>query len=126
MDATSAFSFQIVDDLLDVTGNTDTMGKEAGSDLQSGILTAPTLFILERGDAASKTLEELIKTRAINEPEGTQKALTVIRENGGVEKTIEMAKKYGRSAKDCLNVIPASAYKTSLEDLVDYILTRTT
>ncbi len=118
--------FQIVDDLLDVTGNTDQMGKEAGSDLQSGILTAPTLFILERGDSVSKALEDLIKTRAVNEPEGTQKALTIIRENGGVDKTVEMARKYGRAAKDCLNVIPTSPYKTSLEGLVDYILTRTT
>jgi geranylgeranyl pyrophosphate synthase len=81
---------------------------------------------LERGDSVSQALEELIKTRAINEPEGTQKALTIIRENGGVEKTVEMARKYGRAAKDCLNVIPSSPYKTSLEGLVDYILTRTT
>ena len=117
--------FQIVDDLLDVTGTSDQMGKEAGSDLQSGILTAPTLFVLERGDAASKTLEQLIKTRAINEPEGTEKALTVIRENGGVDKTVEMARKYGRAAKDCLIQIPNSPYKSSLEALVDYILTRT-
>lgn len=104
--------FQVVDDLLDVTGNTEQMGKEAGSDLQSGILTAPTLFVLER-IRSSKALEELIKTRAINEPEGTQKALTVIRESGGVEKTVEMARKYGRSAKDCLNVLQPSPYKTS-------------
>lgn len=118
--------FQIVDDLLDVTATVEQMGKEAGSDLQGGILTAPTLFILERGDAASKQLEELIKTRAINQPEGTQKALAVIRENGGVEKTAELARKYGKAAKDCLIPIPNSIYKSSLEELVDYILTRTT
>jgi all-trans-nonaprenyl-diphosphate synthase len=118
--------FQIVDDLLDVTGATDQMGQQPGSDLQSGILTAPALFILERNDATAQKLENLIKTRAINEITGAEEALTLIRENGGTEKTVELARKYGRSAKDCLTKLSASPYKNSLEELVDYILTRTT
>ena len=40
-------AFQIVDDILDFTSSTDTLGKPAGSDLKSGNLTAPVLYALE-------------------------------------------------------------------------------
>jgi len=51
--------FQIIDDLLDVTGTSEALGKQPGSDLRGGLLTAPALFILERKDTNAKRLEEL-------------------------------------------------------------------
>ena len=117
--------FQIVDDLLDITGTSEVMGKQPGSDLQSGILTAPALFVLERGDNYAKQLERLIKTRAINEADGAEEALTIIRQQGGVELTTELAFKYGRLSKEGLTLLPQSPYRASLEGLVDFILMRT-
>jgi len=54
--------FQIVDDLLDVTGTTASLGKPAGGDLSQGILTAPTLIVLQRQDKPAQKLEQLIKS----------------------------------------------------------------
>lgn len=117
--------FQVVDDLLDVTGSTATMGKQAGSDLQGGLITAPALFILERNDGPAKRLSELIKTRAVNTDEGTAEALSLIRENGGVELTVDMCQKYAQKSKEQLTKLRSCVFRDSLESLVDYVITRT-
>ena len=48
--------FQIVDDLLDYTGTSNSLGKAAGNDLAQGLITAPALFVLERKDAAGRAI----------------------------------------------------------------------
>ena len=43
--------FQIKDDLLDMTLDSDKLGKPAGSDLARGIMTLPTILVLEKSFA---------------------------------------------------------------------------
>jgi heptaprenyl diphosphate synthase len=40
--------FQIVDDILDLTADTDTLGKPAGNDLMEGVYTLPVIAAVER------------------------------------------------------------------------------
>jgi all-trans-nonaprenyl-diphosphate synthase len=117
--------FQLVDDLLDISASSVELGKQAGSDLQSGVVTAPALFVLERGDEAAKRLESLIKSRQVVEAEGNQEALALIRQHGGVEKTIELCRKYASLSQDALTSVPPSKFRNSLEMLVEYVITRT-
>lgn len=117
--------FQIVDDLLDYTGSTKTLGKPAGSDLSQGLVTAPALFILERGDNSSRQLEALIKTRAVGTPEGIAEALTIIRDGGGLDATVSLARQYAEKARNCLTILEPSPYRDSLDALVDWLLLRT-
>lgn len=117
--------FQIVDDLLDVTGNTDQLGKAAGSDLANGVVTAPALFVLEGKDASANRLKELIDTRAVVQPEGLTEALAIISKAGGIEKTVKLAEKYAQAAKANLECLPSSTYKDSLAAIADYLLVRT-
>lgn len=117
--------FQIVDDLLDITGNTTELGKKAGSDLAQGVITAPALFILERNDRPASRLKELITTRQVMQEEGTMEALALIREHGGIEATIKLCHNYAKTSQDSLYDLPSSIYKDSLMEIVDYLLTRT-
>jgi len=55
-------AFQIADDILDSTSDTNTLGKPAGSDVQNGKVTYPTIFGLEQ----SKILAEEQSALAIN------------------------------------------------------------
>lgn len=117
--------FQIVDDLLDVTGKVTDLGKQSGSDLRSGVITAPALFVLEQQNDAARRLDSLIKTRAVQTDEGAEEALEIIRLNGGIDKTIKLANDYAFLSKQALNILPASEARDSLHGLVDYITTRT-
>jgi len=116
--------FQIIDDLLDVTGDSSTLGKEPGSDLKAGIITAPALFTLEHRDKAARQLEELISTRKICEPEGLRAGLELIKNSGGIEATMDLAKQHGQIAKDNLQKLPGSIYRDCLAEFTDYLLHR--
>jgi all-trans-nonaprenyl-diphosphate synthase len=117
--------FQIVDDLLDVTASSKQLGKPAGSDLSQGLITAPALFVLERNDEPAKRLEHLIRSREVCKPEGVEESLEIIRANGGVESTVNLAHKYARMSRESLSTIPPSTYRDSLTQMIDWLLTRT-
>lgn len=50
-------AFQIQDDILDLVGDLETLGKEPGSDLREGITTAPVLFALEQRPELREMIE---------------------------------------------------------------------
>src|SRR5687767_8582874 len=49
-------AFQIVDDLLDFTGEETALGKPVGGDLREGKMTLPVIHLLARGDARGETV----------------------------------------------------------------------
>lgn len=51
-------AFQVVDDILDFTGNDEQLGKPAASDLQSGYLTAPVFYALDENPTLSELINE--------------------------------------------------------------------
>lgn len=117
--------FQIVDDLLDYTSSSAKLGKAAGNDLAQGIITAPALFILQRKDAAADQLRNIIKSRAVSTPAGTQEALAIVSENGGLAATAELAQQYAMKAKSALAILPSSPFRDALEQLADWLVMRT-
>lgn len=55
----AGLAFQVADDILDVTGSTEVLGKTAGSDVTRGKLTYPALIGLEAARSRSQELKEL-------------------------------------------------------------------
>jgi len=118
--------FQIVDDLLDITGSTKDTGKAVGSDLRNGVITAPAMFVLEKNDSNAERLKRLIDSREITSDEGAEEALKIIRDNGGVDETVALARRYANNAIESLALLKDSSYKDGLASLADYVMTRTT
>ena len=73
-------AFQVVDDILDFTGNDKQLGKPAVSDLASGYLTAPVLYALEE----NKKLSVLIN-RELAEKDDLDEALNIIMNSKAIE-----------------------------------------
>ncbi|MDJ0598621.1 MAG: solanesyl diphosphate synthase [Crocosphaera sp.] len=112
-------AFQIVDDILDFTSPTEVLGKPAGSDLISGNITAPALFALEE----KPYLETLIE-REFSEEGDREKALSIVTESEGIERSRELASYHAQLALKQLDCLKPSQYSQSLTDLVDYVLSR--
>ncbi|CCQ53759.1 solanesyl diphosphate synthase [Crocosphaera watsonii WH 8501] len=112
-------AFQIVDDILDFTSPTEVLGKPSGSDLISGNITAPALFAMEE----TPYLETLIQ-REFSEEGDIDKALSIISESQGIERSQELAAYHGQLALKQLACLKPSPYSQSLTDIVDYVLSR--
>ncbi|GMH05562.1 hypothetical protein Nepgr_007402 [Nepenthes gracilis] len=112
-------SFQIVDDILDFTQSADQLGKPAGADLRKGNLTAPVIYALER----EPQLRTIIESE-FSEPGSIEEAIELVKNCGGIERALDLAKEKADNALQSLNCLPESIYRVALESMVLYNLER--
>lgn len=112
-------AFQVVDDILDFTGTTDSLGKPAGSDLKSGNLTAPVLFAMEE-----KPYLQVLIERELTEPGDLEEAIALINNSQGIERSRALAESFSAQALQRLEKLPSSPSKQALMELTDYIIKR--
>jgi heptaprenyl diphosphate synthase len=99
--------FQIVDDLLDVTSTDDQLGKPAGHDMVEGVYTLPVMRTLQAGGVPAMELLGLLG-KPLDAAE-CDKALAIVRGNGGVASAFATAQEWVRRAEDACDALPASA-----------------
>lgn len=115
-------AFQIVDDVLDFSSDSTTIGKPAAHDLRQGLLTLPTLIYAEENPEDTH-LRQFLQQRDL--PEGEIDALIgSIRASGAVEQALDAAKTHGQAALDALEALPSTLERQALAELADYVLTR--
>ena len=116
-------AFQIVDDILDFTGDEELMGKPVGSDLREGTITLPGLLLLDR-HPENNPIKRFFTAKRDREAR-LQEAITMIRETGVLETSMEMARDYIRRAEDAICSLPDTEARRCLLSLGDYNLGRT-
>ncbi len=117
-------AFQIVDDILDVVGNQDVLGKPIGTDVREGNITLLTMNALRNGTSQDqKELSRIIRKTG-NTPQEILGALEIIVRSGAVEVAQKKAAEFGERAKARLGPLPQGPYKLELLRLVDLVLQR--
>ncbi|GJM06855.1 MAG: octaprenyl diphosphate synthase [marine bacterium B5-7] len=115
-------AFQLVDDILDYTGDADTIGKNIGDDLAEGKPTLPLIYALHQSSGADKTLlENCIRHGGADQ---LPAVLRVIESTKAIDYTKQRAKTAHQQALTALDVLPDSPYKTALADLADFSVSR--
>ena len=105
--------FQIKDDLLDITGNVEGLGKPAGFDLKKNILTLPLIHLFEKLDSSdSKRVTRQLRNHV---KKSELKEIRILIENhGGIQFAEKQIERLSKEAQDELNIFPDSVYKDAL------------
>jgi len=108
-------AFQLVDDVLDYSGNAEQTGKNVGDDLAEGKPTLPLLHVIAHG-----TAEQAAQVRHAIEngsKENFDTILAAIQQTGALEHTRECARQEAQLAIEAAGCLPDGVYKTALIEL---------
>lgn len=115
------YAYQIIDDILDYTGNPEQTGKPVGADLMNGNLTLPMIYLLNNplyGPWAKEILQDKIT------PQSLRKIIQVLISSEAMDEAFSTAQTCVESALSYLEKIPACSSKTVLTDLAYQVLYR--
>mgnify|MGYP004657835997 CR=1 FL=1 len=115
-------AFQIMDDTLDVIGDTRNTGKLVGTDMIEGKPTLPVIYAMS-DPVHGKRIKEIFEKVDVT-TDDVAEAVELIRQTDAVERCVEKAEGYSAQAKASLESLPGSVYKDALIDLADYVIRR--
>ena len=115
-------AFQLVDDLLDYSESSETIGKNIGDDLAEGKPTLPLIYAMKHGSPEdSQLIREAIEK---GQRDKINEIIEIIKKTGAIEYTAQAARNEVEQAKQSLSIIDESEYKTALISLADFSINR--
>ncbi len=116
-------AFQIVDDVLDFTGEQSTLGKPVGSDLRQGLITLPTIYYLEI-HPEDRLAQELTTGDCSKVDNQITEVVDAIRSSSAVSLATQEACEFIDRGLAALMTFPASPERDSLQELATFFLNR--
>lgn len=118
-------AFQIADDILDLVGDPQHMGKRRGQDLRGGRWTLPLIYVLGgMGDGHVSALRrELADYATVDEPR-LSSIVEVLRATGALSRAVATAQSHVGMARQALAELPETPVRGLLESLADAVVAR--
>uniref|UniRef100_A0A0D9X6B5 Uncharacterized protein n=1 Tax=Leersia perrieri TaxID=77586 RepID=A0A0D9X6B5_9ORYZ len=119
-------AYQLIDDILDFTGTSASLGKGSLSDIHQGIVTAPILFAMEEYPQLHEIVEQ-----GFDDPSNVDAALEYLARSKGIERTRLLAAEHAKLAADAIDGLPESndeyvlISRQALKDLTQKLIKRT-
>ena len=122
--ATSAFAFQLVDDALDYSGDSTSLGKSVGDDFREGKITLPVILSFRRGTSRDREFwNRTIVSGELGDGD-LEHAIGLMRQHKTIDSTLERARSYGAIAHDALEIFPPSREKSAMQDVIGFCISR--
>ncbi len=117
-------AFQLVDDAIDYVSDGATMGKDSGDDFREGKMTLPVILAYSRGtpDEQAFWRQAMLGNRIAQAD--FDYAVSLLRNHGTIDDTIDRARHYGQRAIDAIGHFPASDAKAALTEAVEFAISR--
>lgn len=113
-------AFQLIDDILDYSANSEQLGKNLGDDFVEGKPTLPLLHAMREAEKQGKSEQAALIRQAIEHGGDTAdlpKVLAIMQEHHSLDYAMQHAKAEAQKAVDALAVLPESEYKQALISL---------
>jgi heptaprenyl diphosphate synthase len=123
-------AFQLIDDVIDLSAETEQTGKEAGTDLRAGVPTLPLLYLRREASvdaAAAELLARIERDAAAVSPADDADfaaAVAQLREHAVTRATLAEARRWADDAVASLDPLPAGPVKKALTRFADSIVER--
>jgi octaprenyl-diphosphate synthase len=115
-------AFQLIDDVLDLSGDAKQIGKNLGDDLSEGKPTLPLLVAMHRGDAVqAATIRNAIKNGGLDE---LPAVLAAVKTTDALNYVRDLAANEARLGCEAIVHLPDSANKQALIDLAEFAVKR--
>lgn len=115
-------AFQIVDDILDFTGDASAVGKPIGSDLLHGLVTLPAIYYAEANPMNQDILS--LPMGGWKDTERVQRLVDSIRQSKAIQQAMDEARQAVNRALKSLSDAPVSPEREALENLAKFIVDR--
>ena len=116
-------AFQLIDDVLDYSGDAQETGKNLGDDLNEGKPTLPLIYVIQHGTPEAAALVRRAIETGGREDFGA--VLEAVRQSGAIAYAYTKAGQESRNAIDALASLADSKYKKSLLELARFAVERT-
>ena len=114
--------FQLIDDILDYSGNASQIGKNIGDDLSEGKMTLPLIYAIKNSTEQQRNLiKDAIKVGDISR---LPDVIEIIEETKSISKVRIESEKQLENIKLILNKIPNNDFKKIITDLAEYSVYR--
>lgn len=118
----TGMAFQLVDDLLDYSGDSQTLGKNIGDDLAEGKPTLPLIIAMQRAPKADSAV--IASALRHGSAEQLETIVNIVRDNDGLSYTSDCARKHVASATEQLSSTTDSVYLKAMRDLAEFAIDR--
>ncbi len=117
-------AFQIMDDLLDLTGTEKQIGKPPGNDLKQGNLTLPVLLALRMPNLRESLISGIAVIKETQSPSAIKQVIEIIKTSGTIETSREIAERVIARALSRIAQLPAQKERDDLIHLANFVINR--
>ena len=116
-------AFQLIDDVLDLSGNSEDIGKNLGDDIAEGKPTLPLLYAMRHGDAKqSQLIRNAIEQGGLEDFSAIIKA---VEQTGALDYVRNIAKQEAELACKAIQHLPSTPQHQALIQLAEFSVSRT-